>query len=102
MEFSGSIYNINYEFFNHQNIIINGNEINKIFKSKSIDIDDSEVEIKQKAETQYDEIFEIKHNFFFMYNDYFIFYSEEGEHLFTDDFFRPIYINLRICLIIQK
>ena len=91
LQFSGRISNINYEFYDHQNIIVNGNEINKIFKYKFIEIDDSEVETKHKVNTQYDEMFEIKQNLLFMCNDYFILYSEEGVHLFSDDFSKPIY-----------
>ena len=91
LEFSGRIIDINYEFIDHQNIIMSGNEKNKIFKYKFMDSEDSEVKVKKKKYNQYDEIFEIQYNLISMLNEYFIIYSKDGTFLYNDDFTRKIY-----------
>ena len=91
LELKGTIYNINYEFFDHQSILVSGIEINKIYKYKIFNKEDSELKVKHVNYVQYDEIFEIKYKLFSVCNDYFIIYSENGVYLYDDNLAKPIY-----------
>ena len=91
LEFSARICDINYEFFDRQNIIVSGSDNNKILKYKYIDIEDSKVKIRHKAYVHFDEIFEIKYNLISMCNDYFIIYSEDDAYLFDNDLSQSLY-----------